>query len=154
MIGQVKIFAGVTAPAGHAFCDGSELIIADHPSLYAVIGHQFGGDGITTFALPDLRQRAVRGAEFTTSLGNDTAVLTVDNLPAHTHQVAIGVNTEVPNTNEGSDNVFGSGSNIFSTQPAEAGENLGGVSEQLIGSGETFSVENPNLKLNFIIQTA
>lgn len=62
MIGVVSQFGGNFAPYGTMFCDGSLLSIAVYPELYAVIGTTYGGDGQTTFALPDLRGRTVIGA--------------------------------------------------------------------------------------------
>lgn len=61
-LGQIKLFAGEYAPRGYAFADGSELQIRDGYSLFDVIGTTFGGDGTTTFRLPDLRGRFARGA--------------------------------------------------------------------------------------------
>lgn len=57
ILGQIVMFAGNFAPRGWALCDGQLLRINDHQSLYSILGTQFGGDGRTTFALPDLRGR-------------------------------------------------------------------------------------------------
>lgn len=57
MIGTITIFAGNFAPRGWAFCDGALLPIADHPALFSILGTSYGGDGIGTFALPDMRGR-------------------------------------------------------------------------------------------------
>ena len=56
-IGSIVMFAGNFAPKGWAFCDGSMLKIADHSALFSILGTTYGGDGRTTFALPDLRGR-------------------------------------------------------------------------------------------------
>ncbi len=56
-IGEVTLFAGNFAPKGWAFCDGQILSIQDHQSLFSLLGTTYGGDGRTTFALPDLRGR-------------------------------------------------------------------------------------------------
>jgi len=61
-IGEISVFAGTFAPAGWALCDGSLRNIADYPSLHSLIGTTYGGDGVTTFGLPDLRGRVVPGA--------------------------------------------------------------------------------------------
>jgi len=53
-IGIVKLFGGNFAPQGWAFCDGTLLSIAQNQALFALLGSQFGGDGLTTFALPNL----------------------------------------------------------------------------------------------------
>lgn len=56
-VGEIRLFAGNYAPEGWAFCDGTVLSISGHDTLYAVLGTMYGGDGITNFALPDLRSR-------------------------------------------------------------------------------------------------
>lgn len=62
MVGEIKIFAGDVLPAGWAFCDGREVKIHHYPDLFDIIGGTYGaGDGETTFNLPDLRGRTVRG---------------------------------------------------------------------------------------------
>ena len=57
-IGEIRFFGGNYAPEGWAFCDGQLLLIDDHSALYAVLGTTYGGDGRTTFALPDMRSRS------------------------------------------------------------------------------------------------
>ena len=60
-LGEVRLFAGNFAPRGWAFCDGSPLPIASNPALFSLLGTTYGGDGRSTFALPDLRSRAALG---------------------------------------------------------------------------------------------
>lgn len=55
IIGETKLFAGPYAPSGWMFCEGQLLDIGDYPNLYAILGNQYGGDGESNFALPDLR---------------------------------------------------------------------------------------------------
>jgi len=57
-IGEIAMFSGDFAPRGWAFCNGQVLPISSNPSLYSIIGKRYGGNGKTTFALPDLRGRA------------------------------------------------------------------------------------------------
>lgn len=56
-IGEIRLFAGSYAPAGWAFCDGRQLQISEYDTLFALIGTTYGGDGVTSFAIPDLRGR-------------------------------------------------------------------------------------------------
>lgn len=56
-IGEIKLFAGSYPPSGWALCDGQVLQIRGNEALYSIIGNRFGGDGVTNFALPDLRSR-------------------------------------------------------------------------------------------------
>ncbi len=58
MIGEIRMFAGNFAPRGWAFCEGQLLPISQHSALFSILGTTYGGDGRTTFALPDLRGRA------------------------------------------------------------------------------------------------
>jgi len=60
-IGQVNLFAGTFAPRGWAFCQGQLMSIRENSTLFAVIGSNYGGDGVTTFGLPDLRTRVPLG---------------------------------------------------------------------------------------------
>jgi microcystin-dependent protein len=94
-LGEIRLFAGNFAPRGFAFCAGQLLPIAANTALFALLGTTYGGDGVQTFALPDLRGRAplhqghgpglstyVIGQQF----GVENVTLTTQQLPAHTHQ--------------------------------------------------------------------
>lgn len=59
-VGEISIFAGTFAPRGWMFCEGQELKIAEHTALFSLLGTTYGGDGRTTFKLPDLRKAEVR----------------------------------------------------------------------------------------------
>jgi len=89
--GEVVMFAGNTAPSGYAFSQGQLLSIASNPALFSLLGTTYGGDGTTTFALPDLRGLSVVDESATqplgSVLGSDLTTLTIANLPAHAHQV-------------------------------------------------------------------
>ena len=61
-IGIVKLFAGNFAPLGWQFCDGRLLPISQYPAVFAILGTNYGGDGVTSFGLPDLRSRVPVGA--------------------------------------------------------------------------------------------
>lgn len=61
-LGEIRTFAGDVAPQGWAFCNGQLLPIENNQGIFSVIGTNFGGDGARTFALPDMRGRAVAGA--------------------------------------------------------------------------------------------
>ena len=84
-VGQIVAFAGTFSGSDVLDCDGRLLNIADYFELYAVIGKTYGGDGATTFALPDLRGRAIIGADDAVSLGDEigsaTTTLTTAQLP-------------------------------------------------------------------------
>jgi microcystin-dependent protein len=85
VLGQIAAFAGDFAPSGWTFADGQILSIAQNQALFAILGTQYGGDGFTTFALPDLRGRTLVGSEPGSPVGfesgSDTTTLTAANLP-------------------------------------------------------------------------
>jgi len=102
MIGEIRIFAGNYAPIGWAICDGTVLNIADNETLFTLIGTTYGGNGYTTFALPDLRGRAplsVNNSAYATqigeSTGSETVTLTPNQIPAHSH---VMLTANVPGT--------------------------------------------------------
>jgi microcystin-dependent protein len=99
MPGEIKIWPGEAAPAGWMFCHGQELEITAHEPLYGVLGTRYGGDGITTFRLPDLRGRVPVGVgpgvypgdvaggstASITATGTGSVTLTPAQIPVHTH---------------------------------------------------------------------
>jgi microcystin-dependent protein len=95
-IGEIRMFAGNFAPRNWAFCDGQILSIAQNTALFSLLGTTYGGNGQTTFALPDLRGRVAihpgSGPGLTPRVqgevgGTETNTLTVAQLPAHNHTV-------------------------------------------------------------------
>jgi microcystin-dependent protein len=99
------MFAGSFAPQGWLFCDGQLLPIADNDTLFNLIGTTYGGDGQTTFALPDLRGRIPihQGAGHTLaeSGGAETQTLTRQQMPPHSHQLAASNDPADPLVNPG-----------------------------------------------------
>jgi microcystin-dependent protein len=96
-IGQITLFAGNFAPRGWAFCQGQILAIAQNTALFSILGTTYGGNGQTTFALPDLRSRVPVGQGQGPGLsnyilgqqaGNETVTLTAQNMPIHSHSLA------------------------------------------------------------------
>src|SRR5262245_29799295 len=88
-VGEIRMFAGNFAPAGWMFCEGQLLSIAENETLFNLIGTTYGGDGQSTFALPDLRGRLPihQGSGFTLAEtgGVEQVTLTASQIPAHTH---------------------------------------------------------------------
>ena len=93
-IGEIRWFAGNFAPRGWAFCDGQLLPIAQNQALFSILGTTYGGDGRTTFGLPDMRGRGMlhegRGPGLTQhnlgqKAGNETETLNVTQQPSHSH---------------------------------------------------------------------
>jgi len=88
-VGEIRMFAGNFAPAGWMFCEGQLLPISENETLFQLIGTTYGGDGQSTFALPDLRGRLPvhQGGGFTLAEtgGVESVTLTVQQMPSHTH---------------------------------------------------------------------
>lgn len=88
-VGEIRMFAGNFAPAGWMFCEGQLLPISEYETLFNLIGTTYGGDGQSTFALPDLRGRLAvhQGNGFTLAEtgGVETVTLTTSQIPSHSH---------------------------------------------------------------------
>jgi microcystin-dependent protein len=93
-VGEIRMFAGNFAPRGWAFCDGQLLSVSQNDALFSLLGTIYGGDGRTTFGLPDLRGRipihAGDGPGLTSrrlgqKAGTESETITTGELPAHTH---------------------------------------------------------------------
>jgi uncharacterized repeat protein (TIGR01451 family) len=118
ILGEVRPFAGTVAPQGWVFADGQVLPISQYQALFSLLGTTYGGDGMSNFALPDLRGRAAveagTGAGLTartlgTGFGAESLALTVSQIPAHDHTLTpeadlVLTNTAAATANEG-DNV-------------------------------------------------
>jgi microcystin-dependent protein len=166
-IAQILLFAGNFAPRNWAFCDGSIQGIAQNTALFSLLGTTYGGNGTTTFALPDLRGRVAVGAGNGPGLtprtlgevgGTETVTLTLGQLPAHTHPATATASVGVSNSNANSDDPDGSlltttGSTFYATGTPTG--HLGGVSASatigIAGSNQPVSVQSPYLALNYVI---
>lgn len=96
LIGELRLFSG-SVPNGWANCDGQILPISSNQALFSLLGTTYGGDGRTTFALPDLRGRVAVGQGGNYPIGSAGGaagvVLTMDQMPAHTHQALCAAGT-------------------------------------------------------------
>jgi len=106
-LGEINYFAGNFAPRGWAFCDGQLLPIASHTALFSLLGTTYGGDGRTTFALPEVRGRVVihqgtgpgiQPKSLGQKSGSERVVLTTGNLPAHNHSFNVSVDNPTSTT--------------------------------------------------------
>lgn len=95
-VGEIRMFAGNFAPAGWEFCRGQTLPISENETLFNLIGTTYGGDGQSTFALPDLQGRAPvhqgNGVILAATGGTETVTLTVNQMPSHTHAPIVSNN--------------------------------------------------------------
>jgi microcystin-dependent protein len=104
-VGEIRMFAGNFAPAGWMFCDGQPLPISENETLFQLIGTTYGGDGESTFAVPDLRGRLPihqgNGLILGETGGAEEITLTVDQIAAHTHAMQASLNPGVSSNAQG-----------------------------------------------------
>jgi microcystin-dependent protein len=161
-IAQLLFFAGNFAPKNWAFCDGQILNISSNTALFALIGTMYGGNGTTTFALPDFRGRVPMGMgqgpglqyiDQGQKLGAPTVTITNAQIPSHTHIASASVAAASSNGNNASPvgNIFAtSAANAYgiSANGAAAGTSLTLANA---GSNLAFSVQQPTLAVSFVI---
>ena len=146
---------------GWALCDGQLLPISTNTALFSLLGTQFGGDGQTTFALPDLRGRVPihqgQGSGLSTysmgeNGGSESTTLSVANLPAHSHGIKVcdvAGNAKVGGGNPPRALASLSNGDMYST--SQPGFNLNAASISNTGTSQPFSTQQPFLCVNFII---
>ena len=139
--GSIIMYGAATAPTGWLLCDGSAVSRTTYADLFAIIGTTFGaGNGSTTFNLPDLRDRFVVGAG-TSYNNNDTGgeathVLTIEEMPAHSHGISVGIE--------------GAGSTPGIWQSYKFSHNINTTS---VGGNQGHNNLPPYIGLTFIIKT-
>ena len=167
-IGQIQAFGFDFAPRGWAKCDGQLLPIAQNQALFSLIGTRYGGDGRSTFGLPDLRGRValhqgqgpgLTGRTLGQHGGTETNTLTVDEMPSHNHMatgtVKCNFNPTTPATNSSpvGGNFANAESKVYNTSPGDklmAAENVNVVVGNNGGSRPVNNME-PYLVVNWCI---
>ena len=154
-VGEVRMFAGNFAPAGWMFCEGQLLPISEYETLFNLIGTTYGGDGQSTFALPDLRGRIPlhQGSGFTLAEtgGVEEITLTVNQIAAHAHPV-LGSNDNASATSPS--NAVGGKATVFGVSPYGGDAPLGQLAPASVGSvggSQPHTNFQPYLCVNFII---
>lgn len=156
-LGEIKLVAYGGIPHGWAPCDGRLLAINTNQALFSLLGTTYGGNGVTTFALPDLRGRVAMHASSTNPLGTvggvENVTLTTNNLPAHNH--AVGA------TSTAADNTTFTNNFVAATTNAQGAVNLYGAAASLqpmaagvvsnTGGGQPHENCQPSLVLNYCI---
>ncbi|MGB3006263.1 MAG: tail fiber protein [Chitinophagaceae bacterium] len=164
-IGEIRMFAGNFAPRSWAFCAAQLLPIAQNTALFSILGTTYGGNGQTTFGLPDFRGRVAVGTGQGPGLsnvslgevsGNPTTTLLSNNMPAHTHQVTGNINPQAA-----TDGALGTDANGRYIGPGSfystAGDNVNmapipvNLPTTVAGNSQPFSLMQPYLGMNYII---
>ena len=162
-VGEIKMFGFNFAPRSYAFCDGQLISISQNTALFSLLGTIYGGDGRTTFQLPDLRGRnpmafgtglGLTSRPIGARFGSENVTITENQMPAHTHGIKAASNAATkPAAAEGD---FLASHNPRTGEPvyiSAAGAtntvNLGGGNSA--GGGQSVSIMNPTLALNFSI---
>ncbi len=152
-LGEVKIISWNFAPQGWAFCNGQFLPINQNQALFSILGTTYGGNGQTTFALPDLRGRAAlhRGSQNQTGTkaGQEFHTLTLSEMPAHNH-IAQASNTD-GNIQVPTGNILASSAAKMYIPPSTNLTTLAPSSITNVGQGQPHENRQPFLVLNFII---
>lgn len=154
-VGEIRMFAGNFAPAGWMFCEGQLLPISENETLFQLIGTTYGGDGQSTFALPDLRGRLPmhqgNGFILAETGGAETVTLTVNQLPSHSHNLMGSTNTATATTV--SNNVLSA--TALATVSAYGSDaprtNLAPQAISPVGGSQPHDNFQPYLCVNFII---
>jgi microcystin-dependent protein len=168
-IGEVKLFGFNFAPKGYATCQGQILSIAQNTALFSLLGTTYGGNGQTTFALPDLQGRMAIGQGTGPGLpshsmgeisGTPNVTLLTSNLPPHVHPAA-GITVQVPVSTGGVDQaspvggfLADQGTDTYSSA-STANSFYGGLQVSgmtgVTGSGMPVGIMNPYLVMNYSI---
>ncbi len=158
-LGEIRVFPYNFAPRGWANCDGQLLSISQYSALFSLLGTTYGGDGRTTFALPDLRGRFMTHEGTGPGLspyrlgqkgGAESVTLTIAQMPSHNHTMH-GETTIADSKNPTNKMLAGTPSDTYATQqPADdvtmAAESIGSA-----GGGQSFGIISPYLALRICI---
>ena len=164
-VGEVRMFGGSFAPASWAFCNGQSMSISEYSALYNLIGTTYGGNGTTTFNLPNLQGRLCVGMGQAPGLSNytigqtagqETVTLTSNQMPMHSH--ALNATTTTANLGTPAGNLTGNATPLTPTNqrmyagaPGQTTGNLAGNPVSLAGGNQPHSNLMPSLCVSFII---
>lgn len=159
-IGEIRLFPWSWAPRGWALCQGQLMSIQQNTALFSLLGTLYGGNGQTTFGLPDLRGRTPvhRGPNTQQGEpdGTETVTLTVNSMPAHNHALLglnVGGDSGLPNNLTLSNIRTGAPATNFFYGTSNAPTSLNPSSVTPVGSGQPHDNMQPYLTLNYCIAT-
>ena len=152
-VGEIRMFAGNFAPAGWMLCEGQLLPISEYETLFNLIGTTYGGDGQSTFALPDLRGRIPihqgNGFILAETGGAEEITLTVNQIPAHSH--ALLASTSVANASSPAGAVLAQSTAADLFIEDNTNVNLSALSVTAVGGSQPHTKFQPYLCVDFII---
>jgi microcystin-dependent protein len=153
-VGEIRMFAGNFPPAGWEFCEGQLISISENETLFQLIGTTYGGDGESTFGLPDLRGRIPihqgNGFMLSDKDGAEDVTLTVNEIPAHSHLMQASGN--VANTSLPANAVLAASSQVRAFFGEPPGNQTMDNSMLIpVGGSQPHSNMQPYLCINFII---
>jgi microcystin-dependent protein len=158
-IGQICIYGFNFAPRGWAFCNGQILAIAQNTALFSLLGTTYGGNGTTTFALPNLQSRLPlhfgQGAGLSSyalgqASGTESVTLTQNSLPPHNHaSTTPATAADGTSIDPAAGAVLGAGINIYTVGAATI--QMSPTPTSLTGGGQPVSIVQPILAINFCI---
>jgi microcystin-dependent protein len=151
-VGEIRMFGGSFAPAGWMFCDGQLLPISENETLFQLIGTTYGGDGESTFALPDLRGRVPvhQGSGFVLAEtgGVETVTLTVNQIPNHSHVLLASSGLATSKSPVGAVGAVAQG-DLYTT--SFTGVNMAAGAITPVGGSQPHDNMQPYLCISFII---
>jgi microcystin-dependent protein len=152
-VGEIRMFAGNFAPAGWMFCEGQLLPISENETLFQLIGTTYGGDGQSTFALPDLRGRIPihqgNGFILAQTGGAEEVTLTVNQIPAHRHVLLA---TRNPGNDPSPANGLPAESSVASLYQSEVPNTaMAATAISAVGGSQPHTNFQPYLCVDFII---
>jgi len=152
-VGEVRMFAGNFAPAGWMFCEGQLLPISENETLFQLIGTTYGGDGQSTFALPDLRGRLPihqgNGFILAETGGAEEITMTVSQIPAHSH--ALLASSSASSLTDPGGNVSAQSGTFDQFQTTPGTTPMAPQSVASTGGSQPHTNFQPYLCVNFII---
>jgi microcystin-dependent protein len=152
-VGEIRMFAGNFAPAGWMFCEGQLLPISEYETLFNLIGTTYGGDGQSTFALPDLRGRLPihfgNGFILAETGGVEEVTLTVSQIPAHSHPLLASSSPGSSNTPVG--NLTAESPTINTYIQDVTNSNMNPAAITSVGGSQPHTNFQPYLCVDFII---
>jgi microcystin-dependent protein len=154
-IGEIRMFAGNFAPAGWMFCSGQLLSISEYETLFQLIGTTYGGDGQSTFALPDMQGRLPihqgGGYVLAENGGVELVTLTANQIPSHTHTVKAASGAGHARSPEGAVPAGSGAAQAYSASGPIASMAAGAVGPAGAPGPQPHDNTQPSLCVNFII---